>query len=118
MNAKIIKNEEEYNQALKRLEVIFDAPADTTEGDEAELLSILIEKYEDEHYPIEAPDPIEAIKFRMEQMDMDNNDLAKVIGYRSRVSEIFNHKRKLTLKMIKNLHEKLKIPYESLITNY
>lgn len=115
MNIKVIKTEEDYNQALKRLEVIFDAPIDSTEGDEAELLSILIEKYEDEHYPIEAPDPIEAIKFRMEQMDMNNQDLAEVIGYKSRVSEIFNRKRKLTLNMIRNLHKKLKIPYESLI---
>jgi len=115
MNIKVIKTEEDYNQALKRLEVIFDAPIDSTEGDEAELLSILIEKYEDEHYPIEAPDPIEAIKFRMEQMDMNNQDLAEVIGYKSRVSEIFNRKRKLTLNMIRNLHKKLKIPYESLM---
>jgi HTH-type transcriptional regulator / antitoxin HigA len=118
MNVKVIKTEEEYNQALKRLEVIFDAPIDSDEGDEAELLTILIEKYEDEHYLIEAPDPIEAIKFRMEQMSMDNNDLAKVIGYKSRVSEIFSRKRKLTIKMIRNLHEKLNIPYESLIANY
>mgnify|MGYP003564935729 CR=1 FL=1 len=117
MKIKVLKTEEEYNQALKRLEIIFDAPADTPQGDEAELLAMLIEKYEDEHYPIEAPDPIEAIKFRMEQMNMNKNDLAKVIGYKSRVSEIFNRKRKLTLKMIKNLHEKLKIPYESLLTN-
>jgi HTH-type transcriptional regulator/antitoxin HigA len=118
MKIKVIKTEEEYNQALNRLEVIFDAPVDSIEGDEAELLAILIENYEDEHYPIEAPDPIEAIKFRMEQMDMDNNDLAKVIGYKSRVSEIFNRKRKLTLKMIRNLHEKWNIPYESLLANY
>jgi len=117
MVIKVIKTEEEYRQALKRLEAIFDAPADSREGDEAELLGILIEKYEDEYYPIEAPDPIEAIRFRMEQMNMDNQDLAKVLGYKSRVSEIFNHKRKLSLKMIKNLHEKLKIPYESLITD-
>ena len=117
MKIKVIKTEEEYNQSLKRLEVIFDAPIDTHEGDEAELLGILIEKYEDEHYAIEAPDPIEAIRFRMEQMDMDNRDLAKVLGYKSRVSEIFNHKRKLSLKMIKNLHKKLKIPYESLISD-
>ena len=101
---------------MRRLETIFDAPADSPEGDEAELLSILIEKYEDMHYPIEAPDPIEAIKFRMEQMDMNNTDLAKIIGYKSRVSEIFSRKRKLTLRMIRNLHEKLKIPYESLIS--
>ena len=115
MNIKVIKTEEEYRQALKRLEVIFDAPADSPEGDEAEILGILIEKYEDEYFPIEAPDPIEAIKFRMEQMEMDNQDLAKILGYKSRVSEIFNRKRKLTLKMIKNLHVKMKIPYESLM---
>ena len=76
----------------------------------------MVERYEDEHYPIEAPDPIEAIKFRMEQMDMNNQDLAEIIGYKSRVSEIFNRKRKLTLKMIRNLHKKLKIPYESLMS--
>lgn len=117
MKIKVLKTEEEYNQALERLEVIFDAPVDSQEGDEAELLSILIELYEDEHFPIEAPDPIEAIKFRMEQMNMNNQDLAEVIGYKSRVSEIFNRKRSLTLKMIKSLHKKLKIPYESLITD-
>ena len=117
MKIKILKTEEEYNQALSRLKIIFDAPAGSKEGDEADLLGMLIEKYEDEHYPIDAPDPIEAIKFRMEQMNMDNNDLAKIIGYKSRVSEIFNRKRKLSLKMIRNLHEKLKIPYESLITD-
>jgi HTH-type transcriptional regulator/antitoxin HigA len=118
MKIKVIKTEADYNKALKRLEVIFDTPANTPDGDEAELLGILIEKYEDEHYPIEAPDPIEAIKFRMEQMEMDNKDLAKVIGYKSRVSEIFTRKRKLNLKMIRNLHEKMNIPYESLITDY
>jgi HTH-type transcriptional regulator/antitoxin HigA len=67
MNIKVIKTEEDYRQALERLEVIFDASVDSPEGDEAEILSILIEKYEDEHYPISPPDPIEAIKFRMEQ---------------------------------------------------
>ena len=118
MEIKVIKTEEEYNQAIKRLETIFDAPANTSEGDEAEILGILIEKYEDEFYPIEAPDPIEAIKFKMEQMNMDNQDLAEIIGYKSRVSEIFNRKRKLNLKMIRNLHEKLNIPYESLIKDY
>jgi len=114
---KLIKTEEDYRLALKRLEVIFDAPADSPEGDEAELLGILIEKYEDEYFPIEAPDPIEAIKFRMEQLNMDNQDLAKILGYKSRVSEIFSRKRKLSLKMIKNLHLKMKIPYESLIVD-
>ena len=118
MKIKVIKTEEDYNKALKRLEVIFDAPINTPEGDEADILGILIEKYEDEHYPIEAPDPIEAIKFRMEQMDMDKKDLAKIIGYKSRVSEIFTRKRKLNLKMIRKLHEKMNIPYDSLITDY
>jgi len=118
MDIKVIKTQEDYNQALKRLDEIFHAPVNSKEGDEAEILTILIEKYEDEHFPIEAPDPIEAIKFRMEQMDLSKKDLAQIIGYKSRVSEIFNRKRKLNLKMIRNLHEKLKIPYESLIAEY
>jgi HTH-type transcriptional regulator/antitoxin HigA len=118
MNIKAIKTEKDYEQALSRLEEIFHAPPNTNEGDEAEVLSILIEKYEDEHYPIEAPDPIEAIKFRMEQMDMKKKDLAEIIGYKSRVTEVLTRKRKLTLKMIRNLHEKLNIPYESLLTEY
>ncbi len=76
MKLKLLKTEEEYAVALKRLEILFDSPADTPEVDEADILGLLIEKYEDEHYPIETPDPIEAIKFRMEQMNMDNKDLA------------------------------------------
>ena len=118
MEIKAIKTEEDHNQALRRLEEIFHAPINSKEGDEAEILSILIEKYEDEYYPIEAPDPIEAIKFRMEQMGMSKKELAQILGYSSRVSEIFNRKRKLTLRMIRNLHEKLNIPYKSLITKY
>jgi len=118
MDIKVIKTEEDYKKALQRLDEVFHAPIDSSEGDEADLLSVLIEKYEDEHYPIEAPDPIEAIKFRMEQMDMTKKELAEIIGYKSRVSEIFNRKRKLTLKMIRNLHNKMKIPYELLITDY
>ncbi len=118
MKIRAIKTEEDYQKALKRLQEIFHSQAGTVEGDEAEVISILIEKFEDEHYPIGAPDPIEAIKFRMEQLEMDNNDLAKIIGYKSRVSEIFNRKRKLTLKMIKNLHNKMNIPYEALLSDY
>lgn len=114
----MIKTDEDYQKALKRLEEIFEAPNETPEGDEAEVLSILIEKYEDEHFPIDPPDPIEAIKFRMEQLDMTNRDLAKIIGYKSRVSEIFNRKRKLTLPMIRKLHDELKIPYEALLSDY
>ncbi len=118
MDIKVIRTEKDYEKALERLEAIFDAPIDSQEGDEAEILGILIEKYEDEHYPIGPPDPIEAIKFRMEQMGMNKRDLAQIIGYKSRVSEIFSRKRKLTLKMIRKLHDKLKIPYESLIVDY
>lgn len=118
MDIKVIKTDKDYNQALKRLEEIFQAPSNTKEGDEADILSILIEKYEDENYPVEAPDPIEAIKFRMEQMGMSKKDLAQVLGYNSRVSEIFTRKRKLTVKMIRNLHDKMNIPYESLLTKY
>ncbi len=118
MNIKAIKTEQDYHQALERLERIFHAPIDSKEGDEAEVLSILIEKYEDEKYPIEAPDPIEAIMFRMEQMEMTKKDLAEVLGYKSRVSEIFSRKRKLNINMIRKLHDTLKIPYESLIANY
>ena len=118
MNIRAIKTEADYNQALKRLDEIFHAPKDSVEGDEAEILTILIEKYEDEYYPIEAPDPIEAILFRMEQMDMTKKDLADVLGYKSRVSEIFSKKRKLNISMIRKLHDKMNIPYESLISDY
>lgn len=118
MDIKAIKTEEDYNQALRRLEEIFHAPSDSKEGDEAGILSILIEKYEDENYAIEAPDPIEAILFRMEQMEMTKKELADVLGYKSRVSEIFSKKRKLNIQMIRNLHEKMNIPYDSLITEY
>ena len=118
MEPRIIKTEKDYRKALKRLDEIFDSDKGSQEGDEAELLVLLIENYENENYPIDAPDPIEAIQFRMEQMGMKKKDLAEVIGYKSRVSEIFNKKRKLSLKMIRDLHEKLNIPYESLMTEY
>ena len=118
MELKLLKSGQDYNEALKRFEEIFDAKEGTKKGDEAELLSILIEKYEAEHYPIEAPDPIEAIKFRMEQLHLKKKDLALLIGYRSRVSEILSKKRKLNLNMIRILHEKLNIPYESLMKAY
>jgi len=118
MNMKAIKTEQDYHQALKRLEDIFHAEEDTQEGDEAEVLSILIEKYEDEHYPIGMPDPVEAIKFRMEQMDMKQKDLKDIIGYNSRSSEILNRKRKLNLRMIRQLHDKLNISTEVLVQEY
>ena len=118
MEIKVIKTEEDYNKTLKRLEEVFDAPVNSPQGDEAELLTLLIEKYEEEHYPIESPDPIEAIRFRMEQMNMNKKDLAEVIGYKSRVSEILSRKRKLSLNMIRQLHKKLRIPYDSLLNEY
>ena len=113
-----IRTEEDYRKALKRLEEIFDAPKGTKQGDELEILSILIENYEKENFPIDMPDPIEAIKFRMEQLGMKQKDLAEVIGYKSRTSEILNKKRKLTVKMIRNISQKLNIPTDILIQNY
>lgn len=118
MKIKPIKNEKDYQKALDRLEEIFDAEKGTDEGDELEILSILIDQYENENFPIGMPDPIEAIKFRMEQMGMNQNDLAEVVGFKSRVSEILNKKRKLTLDMIRKLSVALHIPTEVLIQDY
>ena len=118
MDIKPIKNEKDYQQALKRLESIFDAKKGTKEGDELEILSILIDKYESEHFPIGMPDPIEAIKFRMEQMGMKQKDLAEVVGFKSRVSEILNKKRKLTLDMIRKISASLHIPADVLVQEY
>ena len=112
------KTEKDYNLALKRLEEIFDAKKGTKHGDELELLSLLIDNYEKEKHAIELPDPIEAIKFRMEQLGYKQKDLAEVIGLKSRVSEILNRKRKLTLEMIRKLHEVLGIPTEVLVKEY
>jgi HTH-type transcriptional regulator/antitoxin HigA len=118
MTIKPIKTKKDYQQALERLEHIFDAKKNSKEGDELEILSILIEKYEDEHFPIGFPDPIEAIKFRMEQLGYNQTDLAKVVGLKSRASEILNKKRKLTLEMVRLIHNSLKIPTEVLIQAY
>lgn len=118
MEIKLIKTENDYNQALERLEVVFDAKKGTAEGDELELLGILIEQYENTHFPFDLPDPIEAIKFRMEQMGYNQNDLAKIIGFKSRASEILSKKRKLSLEMIRQLHTSLHIPTDVLIQNY
>lgn len=118
MNIKPIKTEQDYLQALERLEFIFDAMPGTNDGDELEILGILLEKYENEKFPTELPDPIEAIKFRMEQLNYSQNDLAEVIGLKSRASEILNKKRKLSLDMIRKLTDKLHIPSEVLIQPY
>lgn len=118
MNIKPIKTNKDYEKALKRLEVIFDASANTKEGDEAEILSLLIENYENKYYPIEAPDPIEAIKIRMEEMNIKQKDLVGIIGGKSRVSEILNKKKKLTVDMIRKLEIKLNLSASILINNY
>ena len=118
MNVKPIITEQDYMEALERLKVIFDAKSGTKEGDELEILGILLEKYENENFPIDLPDPIEAIKFRMEQLNYSQNDLAEIIGLKSRASEILNKKRKLSLEMIRKLTDKLHIPSEVLIQAY
>ncbi|MBK6642132.1 MAG: helix-turn-helix domain-containing protein [Bacteroidetes bacterium] len=118
MNWKVIKTEKDYQIALKRLEVIFEAKKGSKNGDELELLSLLIDNYEKEKFLIDLPDPIEAIKFRMEQLGYSQKDLTEVIGLKSRVSEILNRKRKLTLEMIRKLHEVLGIPTEVLVREY
>lgn len=118
MEIKPIKTDKDYQQALERLEVIFDATLGSKEGDELEVLGILIDRYENEHFPIGMPDPIEAIKFRMEQMGYNQSDLANIVGLKSRASEILNRKRKLTLEMIRQLHESLNIPTDVLIQSY
>ena len=113
-----IRNEKDYQNALKRLELIFDAKNGTEQGDELEILSILIDRYENENFPIGMPDPIEAIKFRMEQMGMKQKDLAEVVGFKSRVSEILSKKRKLTFLMIRKLNTTLHLPTEVLVQDY
>jgi HTH-type transcriptional regulator / antitoxin HigA len=116
---KIIRNEEEYDKAIIRIEELIDEdPDENTElSDELEVLSLLIEKYEDEHYPIDMPDPVDAIKFRMDQMGLKNSDLIQYIGSKSKVSEILNHKRKLSLSMIRKLNKGLGISAEVLISD-
>ena len=118
MNIAPIKNKVDYQKALDRLEIIFDAKKGSKLGDELEILSILIDQYENENFPIDLPDPIEAIKFRMEQMGLKQKDLAEIIGFKSRVSEIMNKKRKLTLEMIRKLNTQLHIPTEVLVQDY
>ena len=118
MNIKPIKTKKDYKQALVRLEEIFEAKKGTSKGDELELLGLLVENYEDTNFPISFPDPVEAIKFRMEQLGYNQEDLANVVGLKSRASEILNRKRKLSLEMIRQIHERLNIPTEVLIQAY
>ena len=116
MNIKPIKNDEDLQTAFKRLEAIYQAQEGSVEADEMEILVTLVEAYENKHYPISAADPIDAIKFRMEQQGLTPKDLEPYIGSSGRVSEVLNHKRGLTLPMVKRLHNGLNIPYESLLS--
>jgi HTH-type transcriptional regulator/antitoxin HigA len=118
MNVKPIKSKKSYQEALDRIDIIFDSGPGTPQGDELEILSILIDHYEKEHFPVDFPDPVEAIKFRMEQLGMKQKDLADMVGNKSRVSEILNRKRKLTLDMVRKISESLSIPTEVLIREY
>ena len=118
MNLKPIKTEKDYRAALKRLEEIFDANLDTPESDELEILGLMVDDYEIKHYKIEAPDPIEAIKIRMEEMHLKQVDLIPEIGGKSRISEILNRKRRLTVDMIRKLATRLNLSVNLLIKDY
>jgi len=115
MEIKPIKTEIDYNNALKRIELLWGAKKDSREGNELDLLCTIVESYEIHQSPITPPDPVDAIKFRMEQMGITKTDMSMYLGAQSRVSEVLSRKRKLTLKMIKSLYNSLKIPADSLL---
>ena len=112
---KPIRSEADYEEALSQVERLWGAPSGTLDGDRLDVLATLIDAYEDEHHPIDPPDPIEAIKFRMEQQGLTRKDLEAIIGTRTRVAEILNRRRGLSITMIRRLHEELGIPAEVLI---
>jgi HTH-type transcriptional regulator/antitoxin HigA len=115
MTIKPIKTERDHQKALKEIEKLWDAKPNTPKGDRLEVLVTLVEAYEQKHHRIEPPDPIEAIKFRMEQLALKPSDLADILGGRNRVSEVLNKKRKLTVEMMRSLRKRLDIPAESLL---
>ena len=118
MHIKPIKTTQDHQAALARIDKLWDAKPNTPEGDELEVLATLVEKFEQEHFPIETPDPIEAIKFRMDQLGLLDADLVPYLGQRSRVSEILNRKRKLSITMIRKLNKELHIPLDCLVQDY
>ena len=118
MKLKRIKTKKDYLIAMERFEEIFSSKKGTKESDEADVWSLLIKDYEDKHYVMEFPHPLDAIKYRMEQQGLTNKDLAKILGYKSRVSDIFHNTRKLNLNMIRKLYLKLHIPLETLVKEY
>ena len=115
MKIKPIKTGRDYRNALKEIEKLWNAKPNTPTGDRLEVLVTLVESYEQKHYAVDPPDPIEAIKFRMEQLGLKPSDLAKTLGGQSRASEILNKKRKLTVEMMRSLRKQLAIPAESLL---
>jgi HTH-type transcriptional regulator / antitoxin HigA len=118
MTIKPIKTKKDYQQALARLEIIFDSKRGSPKGDELEILGMLVDNYENENFPVGFPNPVEAIKFRMEQLGYNQSDLANIVGLKSRASEILSKKRKLSLEMIRQIHDRLNIPTEVLIQAY
>lgn len=118
MTPKVIKTEAQYKETLARIEAIFDAAPGTPEGDELELLTLLVEKYEEEQYPIDLPDPIEAIRFRMDQQGLKQKDLIPYLGSKAKVSEVLSGRRSLTLAMIRKLVAGLGIPAEVLLREH
>lgn len=115
MEISPVKTESDYEAALEEIDRLWGSPEGTEEGDRLDILLVLVENYESKHYPIDPPDPIEAIKFRMDQMNLTRKDLEPLIGSRGRVSEVFNRRRPLSLPMIRRLHSQLHIPLESLV---
>ena len=118
MELRLIKTETDYKRALERLDEIFDAKLGTDESDEADVLGLLVDEYENKYFPIDAPDPIEAIKIRMEEMKLKQKDLVGIIGGKSRVSEILNRKKKLTEEMVRSLALTLNLSAQLLINDY
>jgi HTH-type transcriptional regulator/antitoxin HigA len=118
MDIKPVRTETDYDAALARIDEIWNSAPGTSESDELDVLSVLVEDYEKKHHPIPPPDPIEAIKFRMEQMGLSRRDLEPYIGSRGRVAEVLNRKRGLSIEMIRNLSEGLGISAEVLVAKY
>jgi len=118
MDIRPIKTKKDHANALKRIEQLMSAKANSPEGDELDVLVTLVEAYEAKHYAIDAPDPIAAIQHRMEALGMERKDLEPLLGSKSRVSEVLNRKRKLTMDMVRTLHVKMNLPAEALIQDY
>ncbi|WP_219702360.1 helix-turn-helix domain-containing protein [Marinomonas lutimaris] len=118
MNIKPIKNDDDLASAVLRMRSLRGAEPGSPEGDEMEILAALAQAYEEKHHTIEAPDPIEAIKFRMDQMGLKDADLTPLVGQRSRVTEVLKKQRALNLRMIRNLHRELNIPLDALVKDY